>query len=277
MNYRHAFHAGNFADVFKHILLTRILLYLMRKEAPFRYLDSHAGSGVYNLAGEAARRSGEAEGGVRRFLEAPLEGAAEALAQPYRDLVAPLVGGEERYPGSPEIAARLVRPGDRMTLVELEPGAVGALQRRYQRDRRATLIAGDAYEALPGLLPPVERRGLVLVDPPFERPDEFRSMHEGVTKGLRRWATGIFALWYPIKNDGLSERFLAALRGIGIEKLLVAELRIARATELEGGLFGCGLAVFNPPFVLAEECEALLPALTLRLQTGRGSFRIEAG
>jgi 23S rRNA (adenine2030-N6)-methyltransferase len=269
LNYRHAYHAGNFADVFKHLLLSRMLTYLKRKEAPFRVIDTHAGIGRYRLDGEEARKTRESDGGVRRFAGAELGPAARALAEPYLELARPglVTGGS--YPGSPAIAAALLRGQDRMTFAELHPRDVMKLRRNVARDDRCAILEMDGYLALKAGTPPRERRGLVLIDPPFEDPEEFERVKAAFLEAHARWPTGTYALWYPIKADGLSERFLAAMRRTGIAKQLCLEFCIApRATP--AGLPGCGFLIVNPPFTLKEEAEILLPEL-VRAMGGAGA------
>jgi 23S rRNA (adenine2030-N6)-methyltransferase len=269
LNYRHAYHAGNFADVFKHLLLARILLYLLRKDAPLRVIDTHAGLGRYRLDGEEARKTREADAGFRRFAAAALGDAASALAEPYLALAGPGLEPGGFYPGSPAIAAALLRPQDRMTFAELHPRDVLKLRRHLGRDERCAILEMDGYQALKAGCPPRERRGLVLIDPPFEDPEEFARMTSGFLEAHGRWPTGTYALWYPIKADGLSERFLAAMRRTAIPKQLCLEVWMA-PRETPSGLPGCGFLVVNPPFALRGEAEILLPELA-RTMGGPGA------
>ena len=269
MNYRHAFHAGNFADVFKHALLARILVHLAAKEAPFRHHDTHAGLGLYDLSADEARRGGEAAEGVRRFLAVSRGAALDELFKPYVAALRAFNALDGRfYPGSPMIAAHLLRPQDRMSLAELHPEDARALKRRFDRDRRVTVQATDGYAALNAWLPPPERRGLVLVDPPFEEPGEFERMAEALALAHRKWATGIVALWYPIKGWREPDRFHRALKALAIPKTLRMELMVDAEGD-EAKLNGCGMAVVNPPWRLKDEAAAMLPHLAGCL--GRGS------
>jgi 23S rRNA (adenine2030-N6)-methyltransferase len=275
LNYRHAYHAGNFADVFKHLLLARMLDYLKRKETPFRVIDTHAGLGRYRLDSDEARKTGEAEGGIRRFAKARFSEAAAALTEPYRSLALPALAPDGLYPGSPDIAASLLRAQDRMTFAELHPRDVMKLRRNFVRDERIAVLEMDGYQALKAGTPPKERRGLVLIDPPFETPDEFERMMSAVLTAHEKWPTGCYALWYPVKADRLSERFLEAMAATGLLKQLCLELCIApRSTET--GLPGCGFLVINPPFTLKQEAECLLPELAAALGGKAGSSRIES-
>jgi 23S rRNA (adenine2030-N6)-methyltransferase len=274
MNYRHAFHAGNFADVFKHVLLTRALVYLLRKPAPIRYLDTHAGRGLYDLAGPEAERTGEWRDGIGRLEAAPPEAVA-ALVAPYLDLARPgHGGGATSYPGSPVIAQRLLRPGDRLTLCERQPEEALALTRALGRDPRANVVAIDGYVALAAFVPPKERRGLVLIDPPYEAADEVDRLEHAVRTALRKWPTGAYAVWYPVKDPAAADAFVRRFAHGSIGRLLRLEL-LVEAGPKQGrhdapALVGCGLLAINPPFALADEAALILPWLAERLRRGAG-------
>ena len=272
MNYRHDFHAGNFADVFKHAILTRILLYLTRKPAPFRFLDTHAGSGRYDLGGAEAACTGEWRDGVGRVDPAAMSEPARALLAPYWALVGSAARGAAPYPGSPALALALLRPGDRMLFCDLHPAALGALKRCIGRDRRAKAVSLDGYAGLHAFLPPVERRGLVLVDPPFEAEGEFAAMAEALVAAWRKWREGVFVAWYPVKDRRGPELLAARLREAGAPTLRL-ELHVA-PPAVDGRLAANGLLVLNPPFVLQAEASCLLPELARQLGSGRGSARI---
>lgn len=276
MNYRHAFHAGNFADVFKHALLARILAHLAAKEAPYRYLETHAGQGLYDLAADEAARTGEAMEGVRRFLLAPRDAALDALFRPYLAVLKAWNATDGRfYPGSPLVAQQLARPQDRLTLAERQPEVFRTLRRRFAKESRAIVQEADGYAALKGWTPPPERRGVVLVDPPFEAEDEFGRMTEALALAHRKWATGVFALWYPIKGWREADRFHRALKGLAIPKILRLELLLDAEGD-ERALNGCGLAVVNPPWRLQEEAAAMLPFLARAMERGkRTSWRAD--
>jgi 23S rRNA (adenine2030-N6)-methyltransferase len=266
MNYRHAFHAGNAADVFKHLMLTRILAHLLKKDSALRYIDTHAGLGLYPLAGREAMRTGEALNGVARFNKAkPADRSIEALLAPYRALIAAADEGG-RYPGSPFIAAQMLRPQDRLSLAELHPEDGPVLRRHFTRDRRVTVLCQDGYQMLNAATPPPERRGLVLIDPPFERNDDFQVLRDSLQKALSKWPTGCYAIWYPLKDEDLVERFRAALLAMGIPKLLDLVLWQDRSRVLPG-LPGSGLLVINAPFTLADEARLILPWLADILAT----------
>jgi 23S rRNA (adenine2030-N6)-methyltransferase len=266
MNYRHAFHAGNFADVLKHAVLARILMHLGEKAAPFRVIDTHAGAGLYDLTAEAATRTGEWRDGIGRLIDADLPDDIRALLAPYLAAVraANPAGGLRRYPGSPLIALGLMRPQDRLVACELEPGAAAALTAQLRRDTRARAVKIDGWVALNAYLPPKERRGVVLIDPPYEDKHEFVRLAEVLVAAQRKWATGIFLLWYPIKERAGPDRLAAALRrGAGARtapKILRAE--VEWTPDASGRLSGAGLIVVNPPWRLGEELQQrLLPTL----------------
>jgi 23S rRNA (adenine2030-N6)-methyltransferase len=277
MNYRHGFHAGNFADLFKHILLTRLLVYLARKETPFRVIDTHAGEGAYDLSSEEAERSGEWRGGVARLAKVDMDPALRDLLAPYRDCLGPLddEGRPALYPGSPVIARRLMRKNDRAIFCELRPDAFEALRARFARDKHVKTIHIDGYMGLAAYTPPKERRGLVLVDPPFEQRDEFRVMFEAFREAYRKWPTGIYALWYPVKNMIETKGFHADLKASGVRRILRLELAAAKPREGER-LRRTGLVVVNPPYTFEDEARIILPFLAERLAQGEGAgFEIE--
>ncbi len=277
MNYRHAFHAGNFADVVKHLILVRILEYLKRKETPFRVLDTHAGIGLYDLQGDEAGRTGEWVDGIGRLVAEGLGGEAGDLAAPYLTAVrAQNPDGTLRfYPGSPLLTRQLLREQDRLFALELHPQDAEALSENFAGDIQTRVTHLDGWAAMGTHLPPKEKRGLVLVDPPFEEKGEFARMAASLVKAHRRWPTGIYAFWYPIKEPRDVEAYIADLRTSNIGKILRLELTI-RAPSAPPRLHGTGMIVVNPPFALEGEMRVLLPALAERLaEEGRGGYRIE--
>ena len=262
MNYRHAYHAGNFADVMKHAALARIVEYLKQKDKAFRVIDTHAGLGVYDLSSAEAQKTGEWRGGIGRLQEATLPAGAQALLAPYLDAVraANPGGGMRRYPGSPAIVRHLLRPQDRLTAIELHPADAAALKARFAGDVQTRVIELDGWLALGAHLPPKEKRGLVLVDPPFEEAGEFDRLAEGLKKAWRRWPGGIYALWYPIKDRKAVEAFRRELAGASIPKILDLSLEV-RPPSAEPRFDGSGLVVVNPPYPLEAEMRTLLPVL----------------
>jgi 23S rRNA (adenine2030-N6)-methyltransferase len=283
MNYRHAFHAGGFADVIKHIVLVRILVYLQDKPAAFRVIDTHGGAGLYDLTSEEARRSGEWLTGVARIMQARFSDAALALLKSYLDIVRAFNTGPEltAYPGSPLIARALLRPQDRLTICEIEPRARALLIDALRRDAQARVVDLDGWMALPAFVPPNERRGLVLIDPPFEASDEFERISEGFAKAFAKWPTGTYILWYPAKSrratDELAERVAgAAASARPAGKVVRLEFSIAPQTA-ESALTSTGLLIVNPPWTLAGELKTILSELTKPLgQGGPGRYRLEA-
>ncbi|QDZ00987.1 23S rRNA (adenine(2030)-N(6))-methyltransferase RlmJ [Nitratireductor mangrovi] len=277
MNYRHAYHAGNFADVVKHAVLVRIVDYLKRKDKPFRVIDTHAGAGVYDLAADEADRTGEWRGGIRRLFEAEIDPEAATLLAPYLAAVTALNAAEPLrfYPGSPVIVRQMLRGRDRLTAIELHPEDAFALRSRFAADFQARVITLDGWLALGAHVPPKEKRGLVLVDPPFEREGEFDRIVDGLAKAHKRWPGGIYALWYPIKDHEAVARFRARLGATGIGRISDFWVLI-RPPSPEPRLDGCGMIVVNPPHVLAEEMRTVLAALApLLADRGGALWRIE--
>lgn len=277
MNYRHAFHAGNFADVVKHLILARVIEYFKQKPAAFRVLDTHAGVGLYDLRGEKASRTGEWEEGIKRLFDKPLKGAAAELAKPYLEAVKAVnpQGGLRYYPGSPFITRHLLREQDRLFALELHPRDVMALRGNFAGDIQVRVTELDGWAALGTHLPPKEKRGLVLIDPPFEETDEFGRMLAGFEKAYKRFPTGTYALWYPVKDPREVERFVGDLQRTGIGKILRTELSI-RPASTPPRLHGTGMILVNPPYTLEAELKTLLPPLAeLLADEGRGRYRIE--
>jgi len=258
VNYRHAFHAGNFADCVKHAVLLWLLEAMRRKPAPFMVLDTHAGIGRYDLSGSEAARTGEWRDGIGRVLADPPPPLA-----PY----AALVGRLGLYPGSPAIARALLRAGDRLVCCELHPHDHAALRRLFAGDRQVAVHARDGWEALGALLPPPERRGLVLIDPPFEAPDEFGRLLRGLARAQARFPGGVLAAWYPVKHRAPVRAFHDALRGAGLHDVVAAELLLRTPLD-PARLAGCGMVVVNPPWRFETELPPLLEALLARLGSG---------
>jgi 23S rRNA (adenine2030-N6)-methyltransferase len=268
MNYRHEFHAGNFADVLKHAALTRALLYLRRKDKPFRVIDTHAGAGLYDLAGPEAARSNEARDGILRLLDEVVPGAAGDLLAPYLEAVR-AAGAPKFYPGSPLIAQALMRQQDRAAFCELLPQAAHDLRRALGRDTRVKAIEIDGYTGLKAYVPPMERRGLVLIDPPFERRDEYERAFDSLQAALRKWPGGTYMVWQPVKEPEVAEAFCRAIAAEAPDCLRV-DLQV-EAPEPGRPLARTGLLIVNPPYVLEQELQILLPALTLLLARGPGA------
>ncbi len=278
MNYRHAYHAGNHADVLKHIVMMRILLHLKKKEKPFFFLDAHAGTGLYALWGDEALKTLEWHDGVGRFYDPSgnavlLAADHETLLQSWRQVIAAVNATGQplsHYPGSPGFALQALRKTDRLLFNELHPEDHGRLAAFVGNDRRVTISEADAEIAVKAHLPPSERRGFILIDPPYEREDEARRAIKMLRDGYRRFATGTYALWYPVTGDGLSDLIVGQAHALAIPKMLKVELCV-RAVVREGGLAGSGLILVNPTWPLADELASVGPALLARLRQSDGA------
>jgi 23S rRNA (adenine2030-N6)-methyltransferase len=271
MNYRHAFHAGNFADVFKHLVLSSLLKKMREKDKPFSYVETHAGKGRYDLRGDAARRTGEAQEGVLRLVQSP-ELPPDLLG--YLQLVCKMPGNEQGirwYPGSPLIAQALLRDQDRAILVELHPEEAAELRRNLGHDRRFGVHCRDGWEALGALLPPTPRRGVLLVDPPFERSDEFEQVFAGLDQVEKRWGNATVAVWYPIKRGTDLEPVYRRLAGGAYSDVLRIEFCL-HPDDTPARLNGTGVFILRPPWKLDRDIEGWLPALGPAL-TGAPAFR----
>jgi len=277
MNYRHAFHAGNFADVMKHALLVRALCHLRAKEKPFRVIDTHAGIGFYDLAGDEAERTLEWRGGVGRLDEA-FEPEVEDLLAPYRAVLQSVRQrhGETIYPGSPLVTRELLRRQDRAVFVELHPDDGALLTERFNAVANIKVLRLDGWTALHGLIPPKERRGLVLIDPPYEETGELDRLVKEIARAVAKWPTGIVMAWYPVKDPSEVERAAAALASAVPTPALRLELLVDRPNEV-ARLNGGGLFVINPPWMLEREANLILPALAERLsRRSYGGYRCES-
>ncbi|HUS97811.1 MAG TPA: 23S rRNA (adenine(2030)-N(6))-methyltransferase RlmJ [Hyphomicrobiaceae bacterium] len=289
MNYRHAYHAGNFADVFKHTVLIHIIRYLQRKDGGIRIVDTHAGTGMYALDSAEAQKTGEWREGIGRLLglsldepegSLPTAGAklvSDETVAAYLELVRRYNSGAQlnHYPGSPVIARDLLRGQDVLVANELHPADFEALQNEFIRDRQTKTLNLDGWLVPKSVLPPKERRGVVLIDPPFEQPDEFGRMTGALTEGVRRFATGTYVFWYPIKDPAPVSAFKHRVRNLGLGRIIAAELFI-RSPLQTSVLNGCGLLIHNPPFGLIEWLEGLLPLLAEVLaQDAAATWRLE--
>jgi 23S rRNA (adenine2030-N6)-methyltransferase len=275
MNYRHDYHAGNFADVFKHLFLTRIFLHLAGKPAPLRYIETHSGAGIYDLGGLEAGKTLEWRDGIGRFATAKFAAEVQELTEPYLEIVRPLLAaGSPRYPGSPKIAQALLRPQDRMIFCELQEEARQRLAAQYSGDARAKVIGIDGYMGLKAFVPPVERRGVVLIDPPFEAKDEFTRLAEAIRMATRKWATGVYVIWYPVKDRQNVAEFAKSFVEHKIKRVLRLEIDVDLPRR-DGPLVRTGLMIVNPPYRLEGEASLLLPALGRCLGQGRCGHLVE--
>ncbi len=271
MNYRHIFHAGNFADVAKHVGLVCLLERLAAKDKPFAYVETHAGAGLYDLARSEARRSGEAEEGIRRLASEP---APDGVIGRYLQLVRSFQARADTldiYPGSPLIAQRMMGKTDRAILCELQPEQARQLRQKIGADRRFGIHQRDGYEGLGGLLPPQPRRGMVLIDPPYEQEHELQRLIPALEQATRRWPTGIFLLWYPIKHRRELRGFYRQLAGAGLGPVLLAELGV-RPGDNETRLNGSGLAIIRPPWQIEQTLSSAWSELALRLGDAGGAW-----
>jgi 23S rRNA (adenine2030-N6)-methyltransferase len=281
MNYRHAFHAGNFGDVVKHAVLALLIERLKEKDGAFRVIDTHAGAGVYDLTSGAAERTEEWRLGIGRLWGRALPEPVNGLLAPYLGALAALNPSDrlKRYPGSPAIVRHLLRRQDRLTAVELHPEDARALAATFAGDVQVRVVTLDGWLALGSFVPPKERRGLVLIDPPYETKDEFTQAAEGFLKAHQRWPTGIYALWYPVKNLAAVRRLGDGLAASGVKRLIRAELTVRRreARSDQGATFnGAGLILCNAPWRFAATLKALLAALVpLLSQEDGASHQIE--
>lgn len=270
MNYRHIYHAGNFADVLKHAVLARLVTYMKAKDKAFRVLDTHAGLGLYDLSSEEAQKTGEWRDGIGRLLDGDLPAEMADLLAPYLDAVKALNpgGGIRLYPGSPKLARLLFRPQDRLSAMELHPDDYESLHRLFDGDFQSRVTQLDGWLALGAHLPPKEKRGIVLVDPPFEIEGEYERLADGLARAWRRFPGGVYCLWYPLKKGAPVAEFHKALKDLGIPKMLCAELSVKSDRDTMG-LSGSGLIVVNPPFTLKDELGRLLPYLKEKLRQDR--------
>jgi len=269
MNYQHIYHAGNFADVAKHVALLCCLDALKRKDTAFLALDTHAGRGTYELQAAQAQKTGEAERGVQRLIE---RGMDEATLAGYFAAIGARPGKRlHRYPGSPSLIAAALRPQDRAVFVEIAPAEARAAQREVGGAGRTRIEIGDGYAALRAYLPPDERRGLVLIDPPYEHPDELPTMLHAFAAAHRRWPSGIYLLWYPIQSAAQRRAVHARLEALQIPKMLYADLAI-HSDEASIGLAGSGLVIVNPPYGADEILRAAYGAIHRRLAPSAAGY-----
>ncbi len=272
MNYRHAYHAGNIGDVLKHAVLARLIIYFQRKDKAFRVLDTHAGIGSYDLRSEETQKTGEWLDGIAKVLSADMPEDVSNLLAPWLDVVRAENPGDtlERYPGSPLLARKLLRTTDRLTLTELHPLDFKTLAALFAGDHQVKTIHLDGWMALNSFLPPKEKRGLAIIDPAFEVTDEFDRMAKAVVGGWRKFSSGTFACWYPLKDRRGLSRFHSALRDADVRDVLTLELNVGKSGP-DTVMLGSGMTIINPPFTLADEMRVILPWLTDTLHKGTGA------
>lgn len=274
MNYRHAYHAGNHADVLKHLVLSRLLALLAKKDAPYAYLDSHAGIGLYDLRGDQASRTGEWLEGIQRVWQAD---DVPALFDDYLGVIRALnPDGQLRYyPGSPEVARELSREQDRLQLNEKHPEDGQLLKANMKYDRRVAVHLGEGWHVPRALLPTAQKRAVLLIDPPFEQADELQRCAQAMKESIARMRQAVVAIWYPIKDQRQLKRFYQDLQGTGAPKLLRVELLVHAADNSDVGLNGSGLAIANPPWGLEDELRSVLPWLGQNLGQTQGGWKLD--
>ncbi|EKF9788208.1 23S rRNA (adenine(2030)-N(6))-methyltransferase RlmJ [Vibrio cholerae] len=273
LSYRHSFHAGNHADVLKHIVQSLILNSLQQKEKPFVYHDTHSGVGRYDLTHEWSEKTGEYKQGIARVWQ---QDNIPAELDSYLDAIRQLNQGEtlRYYPGSPQVARAHLREQDRMVLTELHPSDYPLLEQEFHRDRQVSIYKEDGFARLKASLPPQERRGLVLIDPPYELAKEYRDVVRAIAQSYKRWATGIYAIWYPVVNRCDIDDMLEGLQGLEIRKILQIELGVAPDTN-ERGMTASGMIVINPPWTLESQMQTILPFLKQAIAPATGHFKVE--
>lgn len=273
LSYRHSFHAGNHADVLKHIVQSLILDSLQQKEKPFVYHDTHSGVGRYDLRHEWSEKTGEYKQGIARVWQ---QENIPAELDSYLDAIRQLNQGEtlRYYPGSPRVARAHLREQDRMVLTELHPSDYPLLEQEFHRDRQVSIYKEDGFARLKASLPPQERRGLVLIDPPYELAKEYRDVVRAIAQSYKRWATGIYAIWYPVVNRCDIDDMVEGLQGLGIRKILQIELGVSPDTN-ERGMTASGMIVVNPPWTLESQMQTILPFLKQAIAPATGHYKVE--
>ncbi|ENM3921267.1 23S rRNA (adenine(2030)-N(6))-methyltransferase RlmJ [Vibrio cholerae] len=273
LSYRHSFHAGNHADVLKHIVQSLILNSLQQKEKPFVYHDTHSGVGRYDLTHEWSEKTGEYKQGIARVWQ---QDNIPAELNSYLDAIRQLNQGEtlRYYPGSPRVARAHLREQDRMVLTELHPSDYPLLEQEFHRDRQVSIYKEDGFARLKASLPPQERRGLVLIDPPYELAKEYGDVVRAIAHSYKRWATGIYAIWYPVVNRCDIDDMLQGLQGLEIRKILQIELGVAPDTN-ERGMTASGMIVINPPWTLESQMQTILPFLKQAIAPATGHYKVE--
>ncbi|WP_409159777.1 23S rRNA (adenine(2030)-N(6))-methyltransferase RlmJ [Pectobacterium sp. B2J-2] len=274
LSYRHSFHAGNHADVLKHTVQSLIITALKEKEKPFLYLDTHAGAGRYQLSGEHAERTGEYLDGIAKIWQ---RDDIPAELDPYMQAVRTYNhNGQLRYyPGSPLIARQLLREQDKLHLTELHPSDFPLLRNEFQKDSRTKVLRDDGYQQLKSQLPPLSRRGFMLIDPPYELKTDYQAVVKGIQEGHKRFATGVFALWYPVVLRQHIKRLLKELEATGIRNILQIELAVLPDSD-RYGMTASGMIVINPPWKLAAQMKSVLPWLhSVLVPEGTGHTLVE--
>lgn len=274
LSYRHSFHAGNFADVLKHLTQAYILNYLNRKDKPYFYLDTHAGAGLYSLNTPEANKTEEFRQGIARLFEVEPK---HPLLQEYKALISSFNTAErlDFYPGSPAIAAKLMRPTDRLALHELHPSDFQLLSNTFCQDKRIKISQENGFSAIKAQLPPPERRGLVFIDPSYEVKTDYDTLIKAIVNGLERFANGTYVIWYPVLQAQITNAWLKRLQKAGLPNLL--RIEHSPLPLISGyGMSGSGMLIINPPYSLAADFKNVLPELNTLLKQGtKGSYLVE--
>lgn len=282
MNYRHVYHAGNFADVTKHVILTALISCLSRKDTPYCYIDTHAGTGCYDLSSTQATKTNEFQNGIEKIIH---HDNPPPIIRHYLDCIHTinnrLSGAKfaslQYYPGSPLIVRQMARSHDRIVACELHPEEYQQLKNTFNGDKQVAVHHTDGFLGLKAFLPPKEKRGLVLIDPPYENPDEFTRLAHSLPVALKRWQTGIFAIWYPIKEKKQVEQFYNSIKTHVDQPALAVELSIY--PDLPNHLNGSGMVIINPPWQLDEILDQNMPwlwnALTINKQGAYKAFMLK--
>lgn len=272
MNYRHSYHAGNFADVFKHVITIALIQSLQRKETPFCYLETHAGAGCYDLLDKRAQKSKEYEGGIAKII--PQQSMPDVIRDYVNNIQAMNTAGAlQHYPGSPLIAQHFLRPQDRAVLCELHDEEYEALKSVFRNKKQVSAHHQDGYLGLKAFLPPKERRGLILIDPPYEKQDEFEKIPNLLAQALQQFETGTYATWYPIKHYAAAERFRRNIKAKIQRETTIAELCI-HPDDTGTHLNGCGMVIINPPWQFQKTLDEILPWLWNHLSIDKkGHFK----
>ncbi|MFT5452994.1 MAG: 23S rRNA (adenine2030-N6)-methyltransferase [Enterobacterales bacterium] len=277
LSYQHQYHAGNFADVHKHLILRVLFESLLKKEKPFNYIDCHAGSGIYDLESREARKTAERSNGIDQIW---LEDSDNETVQTYLEAIRSLNTNNKLryYPGSPKIASLWMRDQDRAQLIELHPKAQNDLRRRFTRDKRFSLHNRDCYEGLPAIVPPQIKRGLVLLDPSYEEKNEYHNIVDLVIKSEARWATATYAIWYPLLTANRHQYLIDALKRSSLKKVLISEITIndfdhQKDAEQFAGMYGSGMAIINAPWQLDEKLDLILPKIAQSFSADYGKSK----
>jgi 23S rRNA (adenine2030-N6)-methyltransferase len=273
LSYRHGFHAGNFADVLKHSLITLVINALKQKDKPFVYIDTHAGAGKYSFKSEFSQKTGEYQQGIGRLwtVADPIEQVKDYLSAVRAENT-----GKQlvRYPGSPQLVRRLIRDQDRLLLSELHGSDFESLHQLFAGDKHVNVFKEDGLERLIKKLPPIQRRGLVLIDPSYEVKSDFTKVVDALHSAHRQFATGVYALWYPIIDRAVTDKMLQRLKATNIPKQLRIEHSVSADSGLRG-MTGSGMLFINPPWQLKSQAEALLPWLNQVLTDGQGTWKVD--